>query len=995
MAAPSTSDTNITAEIGAVVAPSTDKAFKELDERIDVLMKTADGLDKSLGKIFTSSGNVAKSIDRATRGMGTLSRTMKSLERSTLNSNLAQAAHMRQQTSGTRTTQQQTSATNTLTRAKDDNAKATERQRKAEERWSDYLDKKRPKAGAGMARAEAFASGASSFGNKAGIAAGIGAAGIGASWKSAMDVERTLTAMQVQGGIGAGDMGGIRSELQALTGLKETNMNLGELAELFKVQMSQGKLDKTKALSVTRMIARSATATGQEGMGDDMGRLAHSMAQEFGIKDLSLALDMVSKGQEFGKVKAPAFAQGAPKMFENARASGMTGQQDLGRLLALTEIVGRGSATGEEGMSSASDFLMTVTDSGFAEKLKSQLHLNKDAVWMGAQRQGADPILAMVNAINERTQGDYQDEKLEKLLGRRHIKGFREMVEHRSDYDAIVKATNNSKGTVDAKFNTVTDSPAARMKQLMDSLSSISRSVGILFAPAMARVASVLETVSRVVVGFTNKFPTLSSAIGTGAVAFVGLVAVAAIAAKTVGLVTRGFIGMASAMTMFSARAKRFKMLTEMRGGISANGTYLSGFGNSGRMTGRRGGLGRPMVRGSRLGNWAGMAAEIFGYGDAADMVSFARDGFGVRRAARAGVGGAASRGAGLAARGASGGLLARLFGGARGLIGRAGSGLMGLAGGALGFLRMPSGKALSGGLGATKGLWARGAGLAGRGVSAIAGGLNTARFYSGMMLARLGNVFQGGAIRTMFTRAASFGSRIFSRQFAMGAIRMIPAGLSGLGTAVGTASIGAVAGTVAAGAALGYAISKGINHVAKKTTGRSVSETLADGWTAKQDSALYGQNSRSTMLYGLSAGMLRSQGHEADAERKIALAKFKAEVDRINDDIKRNGDSAAKRVERKYAQQQVDRLQKQLDGTETVGVVNARTGQMAARGGTGGDFNDHSNITIVIEGGKNMTTNEMAQATAKALAEAARKQHGQNQKVIRGSYHDGVATKG
>lgn len=249
------------------------------------------------------------------------------------------------------------------------------------------------------------------------------------------------------------------------------------------------------------------------------------------------------------------------------------------------------------------------------------------------------------------------------------------------------------------------------------------------------------------------------------------------------------------------------------------------------------------------------------------------------------------------------------------------------------------------------------------------------------------------GAARGMGGRALSLGRAGFG--IARAGVGAAAAGLGGTVAGAGAATVG---GVVAAGAGLGYAIAQVIQKVTEGITGKDLSTHIAERWTKSIRVAADLANKKAQSLHELNPGQFlnKGMGAEAQAGRQSALDAWKAELVRVQTDIRTKGATTERLIEQKLAESSIRSLERQMAGNFDPANKNASfRGASAARGGAAPTVQDHSSITIVIEGGPNMTTNEMAQATAKALADAAKRHRDSENRLVRGAYHDGVAAKG
>ncbi|NDC62219.1 MAG: hypothetical protein EBZ60_09495, partial [Betaproteobacteria bacterium] len=367
------------------------------------------------------------------------------------------------------------------------------------------------------------------------------------------------------------------------------------------------------------------TALASQATMQDLSATAIAFSQNLGVAagDMDKALAMAHQAGKLGRYELKAMAQGMPAIAAGAGNIGIKGLSGVAQVTSAAQIwrqvVGNDSGT----VTMAENFFAKINSPEVNSQLMKDYGINLSKIATNATARGEDAMLAVTEALLNTVGKDA--EKWGEVVGDMQARtAMQALVKRKDEYiknrDAILGKKGEEGKTAQAQRDK--DAEQARnaayagFEQMKNSLERLVIVMGSAFAPAMGKLAWVVEKVADAVQFASNNFPGLTTVVGAGTVAIVGIAGVIVTLATVVGGATIAITLAAKAMSMLSSRARRFAEVTAFRGGTSARGGYLGGRGR---------GLGRGRTRG-RWGAVGGFLGDMFGFGDVVDMFDMANE---------------------------------------------------------------------------------------------------------------------------------------------------------------------------------------------------------------------------------------------------------------------------------------------------------------------------------------------------------------------------------
>lgn len=519
-------DMSIGIRVGAALDKTVGKVFRSTEQHAKSLGKALSDTKKQAGTIDQfrvlkkSVAESAQEMKKAQVKVATLAKEIKATEKPTkkLSAAYAQAkkksgqlktAHRRQteQLHRLRGELQDASIdTRKLGRAKADLGRkldATRRKMGVMEKAQDRLNRK-DKAAARLTRQRASAIGL------LGVAY---ATAKGLSHDAAF--EHDLRMFGNVGDLSVKQIKGVRGQLRLLS----DDVNQDKAVLLGGLDFLVGKgLDTNRSAKSIATIGRSATATGASV--EDLSKASFAMMDNMNIssKTLEASLDIIASSGKQGGFELRGMAQYFPVLTSQAKMLGLTGREGIATLGASLQIAMKGAGSESEAANNLQNFLAKITSKETVANL-NKLGVSVKDVFNQATSEGADPIIEIIKAIDEITGGDAF--KLNEIFGDMQVKNFiNPMLKNMDEFYKIRSKSLNAKGVIDKDFNNIMDTTLEKGKRVVIGLVNIGDALANSVSPAIRPVLGYLGDMVKSAGDLIVKFPILGQILGVTAFLF-------------------------------------------------------------------------------------------------------------------------------------------------------------------------------------------------------------------------------------------------------------------------------------------------------------------------------------------------------------------------------------------------------------------------------------------------------------------------------------------
>lgn len=217
--------------------------------------------------------------------------------------------------------------------------------------------------------------------------------------------------------------GSIRQSVSYGGGTKE------DAAEAMNQMLASGVVSYETANKWLPQIMKFATASGASP--SDLASVAMKAKQSFGISedDIPTALNMAISAGKAGNFELRDMAKYLPNQMAAARAAGMKGIGDFGKLLTLNEAAGTTAGSSDEAGNNVVNLLAKITSNDAANAAKN-VQINGHGIDLpgtlaNAREKGIDPIEAFSRVVDKVVGSDKRYQQLQKKLANTKDSGER------------------------------------------------------------------------------------------------------------------------------------------------------------------------------------------------------------------------------------------------------------------------------------------------------------------------------------------------------------------------------------------------------------------------------------------------------------------------------------------------------------------------------------------------------------------------------------------
>lgn len=243
-----------------------------------------------------------------------------------------------------------------------------------------------------------------------------------------------------------------------------TNQMRPEIAEGLNVLVASG-IDPTKALDYMNVIGR--TATGEQAVIEDIARTAFSVTDNLKvpISDLGKSMDILAMSGKEGRFELKDMAAAFPSLTAGAAMLGMKGTPAVASLGAALQVAMKGAGEASEAANNLENFIQKVTSPLAVKNFEEVFGVNLKQVLLDAAAQGRDPILEVIEMMNELSGGDVF--KVSEVFQDKQVLNFiKPMMQNLDEYKRIKASALSAEGVVDSDFEHMMETTNEQFKLL-------------------------------------------------------------------------------------------------------------------------------------------------------------------------------------------------------------------------------------------------------------------------------------------------------------------------------------------------------------------------------------------------------------------------------------------------------------------------------------------------------------------------------------------------
>ena len=185
---------------------------------------------------------------------------------------------------------------------------------------------------------------------------------------------------------------------------QETATPVDKLAGGLEALVAQGR-SLREALDFLPSVARTAAATGSDV--DDIAKSADSVGSNFKIasKEMQAAFDIMAAGGKAGQFELKDMARYLPSLGPATSAIGFNGRKGLADLVAMLQVMRKGSGTAEEAVSSMTNILSKMESDKTLKGFKD-LGVDAEKAFATARKEGKNLVEVFEELVQQALKGD-------------------------------------------------------------------------------------------------------------------------------------------------------------------------------------------------------------------------------------------------------------------------------------------------------------------------------------------------------------------------------------------------------------------------------------------------------------------------------------------------------------------------------------------------------------------------------------------------------------
>lgn len=306
----------------------------------------------------------------------------------------------------------------------------------------------------------------------------IGAAAVNGAVKQYAELDRRITRIGITADAGAGEVKGLSDKLYQLG--QSVALPTSEITTGLETLVAQGRSLKD-SLEFLPSVAKTAAATGASV--EDIAKSADGVGSNFKIaaKDMQSAFDIMAAGGKAGQFELKEMARYLPSLGPAAAAAGIKGKEGLSDLVAMLQILRKGSGTSEEAASSASNIFQKLRSEETQKRFK-KMGVDLEKGLAKGVKEGKNIITVFEDLVQTATKGDLS--KIPQLINDMEFaRGIRALMTYRGEWQKLsAQIQRTSAGTVELDLSRVQNDMQAKLDRLAEVVKHRARQIGSIIA---------------------------------------------------------------------------------------------------------------------------------------------------------------------------------------------------------------------------------------------------------------------------------------------------------------------------------------------------------------------------------------------------------------------------------------------------------------------------------------------------------------------------------
>lgn len=327
-----------------------------------------------------------------------------------------------------------------------------------------------------------------------GMIAGIGARGLAlaggaygvartvtSSISSFADLDRRMRRVGLTADATGAQVASATQEVKSLA--MSTATPLDDVVKGLEALVAQGR-SLPESMAFLPAVTRTAQAAGAEV--EDIAKSADAVASHLKIsaENMQSAFDVLVAGGKAGQFELKDMARYLPSLAPAAKALGLEGQKGLESLVAMLQIIRKGSGTSEEAASSMQNILQKIQSEETQKKFK-KMGVDLEAAFKKGKKEGRNLLEVFEEAAWTAIKGDLAN--IPKIISDMEFaRGVRAILSMRGEWQKMAEEIRRTAaGSTMRDFNEVAQDAKARIERLTQAWGNFKTSLGATVAPAI------------------------------------------------------------------------------------------------------------------------------------------------------------------------------------------------------------------------------------------------------------------------------------------------------------------------------------------------------------------------------------------------------------------------------------------------------------------------------------------------------------------------------
>lgn len=302
----------------------------------------------------------------------------------------------------------------------------------------------------------------------------IGGAALNSAVKQYAELDRRITRIGITADAGSSEVKGLADNLYKLG--QSVALPTSDITTGLEVLVAQGRNLKD-SLELLPSIAKTAAASGATV--EDIAKSADSVATNFKVagREMQAAFDIMAAGGKAGQFELKDMARYVPSLGPAASAIGFNGTKGLADLVAMLQVMRKGSGTAEEAVSSMNNILAKMESDKTTKNFKA-LGVDSEKAFKKARKEGRNLVEVFEELAHKALKGDRS--RLGELIDDMEFKrGVQALMTYRGEWQKLSDTMQRtSRGTVAIDLKRVENDLQAKLDRMTEIVKRRAREIG-------------------------------------------------------------------------------------------------------------------------------------------------------------------------------------------------------------------------------------------------------------------------------------------------------------------------------------------------------------------------------------------------------------------------------------------------------------------------------------------------------------------------------------